>query len=576
MQDKPPASQTLRFSTFELDLRAGELRKQGVKVKIQEQPFRMLEMLLAHPGEVVTREDLRARLWPSDTFVDFDHGLNKAINKLREALGDSAESPRFIETLSKRGYRFVGDLSVERQQIRSLLVLPLENLSGDPEQEYFADGLTEVLTTNLAKFGALRIVSRTTAKVYKNAQKLLPQIARELDVDGIIEGSVTRSEGRVRISAQLLHAPTDSHLWAETYERDLGNVLALQSEIAQAIAREIRVKLRPQDQVHFADVRIVDPAAYEATLKGHYYFNTRTPWGFRKAVESFEEAIAKDPTYADAYSGLADCLCVMGLWGLLSPQEGFGRAKGLADRALTLNPSLGRAHSSVAWTAFNYEFDFMKTDREFRRAIELDPSYDSAQRWYGWSLAMMGRYEDAKLQVEQAIRLDPCSSGLHWVFGVVHWASRQPELAIAEYEKSLELEPNFPQAHWGLGQALLAQRKDAAAIAELQKAYELTHHAPVPALALAEAYAVAGESKKAHDILNRLPELTGQTYQGAYFIARVYAALGENSTALDWLETAYSTRAEWTTLLKMDLRLDSLRSEPRFQDLLRRMNYPNA
>src|SRR5262245_25441234 len=193
MQDKPACSQTLRFSTFELDLRAGELRKQGVKVKLQEQPFRILEMLLAHPGEVITRDELRSRLWASDTFVDFDHGLNKAINKLREALGDSAENPRFIETLSKRGYRFVGELSADRQGIRSLLVLPLENLSGDPEQEYFADGLTEALITNLARIGALRVISRTTAKTYKNAQKPVPQIARELDVDGIVEGSVMRS-----------------------------------------------------------------------------------------------------------------------------------------------------------------------------------------------------------------------------------------------------------------------------------------------------------------------------------------------------------------------------------------------
>jgi TolB-like protein/Tfp pilus assembly protein PilF len=573
MQNTPP-SPPLRFSTFELDLRAGELRKQGVRIKIQEQPFRILEMLLAHPGEVVTREELRARLWPADTFVDFDHGLNKAINKLREALGDSAESPRFIETLARRGYRFLGDLSADRQEIRSLLVLPLENLSGDPEQEYFADGITEVLTTNLAKIGALRVVSRTTAKVYKNAQKPLPQIARELGVDGIIEGSVMRSEGRVRISAQLVHAPTDSHLWAESYERDLGNVLALQSEIAQAIAREIQVKLRPQEQAHFADVRRVDPAAYEAHLKGQYYFNIRTPRGFNKAIESFQDAISKDPTYADAYSGLADCLCVRSLWGFLPPEEGCGRAKGLAVQALALDPALAQAHASLAWVAFNYDWDFATMDREFRRSIELDPSYDSARRWYGWSLAMLGRYNDAQIELDRAIHLDPASSGLHWVFGVVHWVCGKQEQAVREYEQSLELEPNFPQAHWGLGQALLALRRDKEALAHLQKACEITQNAPNPILGLAEGYAAVGETEKARDILARQQEITNQSYRMPYMNARVHAALGDHSGALDWLETAFRERAEWMPLLKMDQRMDGLRSEPRFQSLLRRMNYP--
>jgi TolB-like protein/Tfp pilus assembly protein PilF len=576
MQKDSASSTIIRFSTFELDVRAGELRKQGVKIKLQEQPLRILEMLLAHPGQLVTREELRTRLWPSDTFVDFDHSLNKAINKLREALGDSAESPRFIETLSRRGYRFLGDLSADRQGIRSLLVMPLENLSGDPEQEYFAEGLTEVLTTNLAKIAALRVVSRITAKVYKNAQKPLPQIARELDVDGIIEGSVMRSEGRVRISAQLVHAPTDSHLWAESYERDLGNVLALQSEIAQAIAREIQVKLQPQEQAHFAHARRVDPAAYEAHLKGQYYFNIRTPRGFNKAIECFEEAISKDPTYADAYSGLADCLCVKSHWGYLPPEEGSGRAKGLAVQALALDPALAQAHASLAWAAFNYDWDFATMDREFRRSIELDPSYDSARRWYGMSLAMMGRYEEARIQLEQAIRLDPCSSGHHFVFGLVHWIAREHEEAIKEYEKSLELEPDFPQTHWGLGLALLAQRNDVAAIAHLQKSCETSHNAPTPLLGLAEGYAVVGDSNEARDILARQQEITNQSYRIPYMNARVHAGLGEKSTALDWLETAYRARAQWMPLLKMDLRFDTLRSEPRFQDLLRRVNYPTV
>src|ERR1700740_2572118 len=258
MQSPSSGTEPVRFGLFEVDLRAGELRRQGVKLKLQEQPFQILAMLLANPGQVVTREQLRSKLWPVDTFVDFDHSLNKAINKLREALGDSADSPRFIETLAKRGYRFLAEMKGSPGRIQSLLVLPLENLSRDPEQEYFADGLTEELITKLARVSALRVLSRTTAMHYKCVRKALPEIARELQVDGVVEGTVLRSGERVRISAQLVHAPTDTHLWAESYERDLQDVLALQSEVAQAIAREVQVKLTPQEQAHFAQVRPVD------------------------------------------------------------------------------------------------------------------------------------------------------------------------------------------------------------------------------------------------------------------------------------------------------------------------------
>src|SRR5215467_7049301 len=249
MKSVPGDLRPIRFGAFELDVSAGELRKQGVRVRLQEQPLRLLQMLLANPGQVVSRDELRKALWPRNSYVDFDQGLNRAINKLREALGDSAESPRFIETLARRGYRFLGDLAANATQISSLLVLPLENLSGDPEQEYLADGLTEELTTSLAKIGALRVISRTTAMYYKRARKPLPEIARELGVEGVIEGSLIRAAGHVRVSAQLLHAPTDTHLWADSYDRDMRDILTLLSEVTQAIVREIQVKLTPQEQM---------------------------------------------------------------------------------------------------------------------------------------------------------------------------------------------------------------------------------------------------------------------------------------------------------------------------------------
>jgi TolB-like protein len=259
-----PSQGTVRFGAFELDQDAGELRKDGIKVRLQEQPFQMLQILLQRPGEVVTREELQQKIWPSDTFVDFDHGINNSIKRLREALGDTAETPRYVETLPRRGYRFLGDLKGGARHIQSLLVLPLENLSRDPEQEYFADGMTEALITNLAKISALQVVSRTTAMHYKGIHRPLPELARELGVDGIVEGTVMRSGKRVRISAQLVDAHSDRHLWAEDYDRDLRDILALQSEVAQAIAREVQITLTPRDRERLARTRPVNPEAYEA------------------------------------------------------------------------------------------------------------------------------------------------------------------------------------------------------------------------------------------------------------------------------------------------------------------------
>src|SRR3989475_882004 len=330
---------TIRFGVFEADFRAGELRKRGVKIKLQEQPLQILQMLLQHPGEVVARDELRQKIWPADTFVDFEQGLYNAVKRLRDALKDSAEKPRFIETLSRHGYRFIGTIDEGVRKIQSLAVLPLDNLSRDPEQEYFAEGLTEALITTLAKIGELRVVSRTSAMLYKGVRKPLREIARELEVDAIVEGTVLRAGRRVRITAQLIDAPKETHLWAESYERDLRDVLTLQAEVAQAIAREIRVKLTPVDEARLAKSHPVNPEAYEAYLKGRYYWNRR-PATIAKAITCFEQAIAKDQIYAPAYAGLSDCLCSLGAWGLVSANEGCRKAKGLAQRALEIDHTL--------------------------------------------------------------------------------------------------------------------------------------------------------------------------------------------------------------------------------------------
>ena len=407
MESAHPSRGAVRFGVFEVDLRAGELRKRGVKIKLQDQPFQILQILLERSGEVVTREEIRGRIWPADTFVDFDQGLNNAIKRLRESLGDSPDNPRFIETVPRHGYRFIGNLGVTSGQIKSLAVLPLENLSRDPEQEYFAEGLTEALITTLAKIGELRVVSRTSAMQYKGVHKALREIARELEADAIVEGTVLRVGRRVRITAQLIDAPNETHLWAESYERDLRDVLTLQAEVAHAIARQIQIKLTPQEQAHFADVHPVNPEAYEAHLKGRYHWNRRSGEALPKAVQYFQQAIAKDPTYAAAYSGLADCLSVLGYWCLVPPDEGCGKAKGLAHKALEMDHSLAEAHASLAFATMFYDFDFVTAEREFERSIELNPRNGTAHLWFGLSLGFIGRYEEGFTEVKRAVRLDP-------------------------------------------------------------------------------------------------------------------------------------------------------------------------
>jgi TolB-like protein/Tfp pilus assembly protein PilF len=574
MKDFSSASQTIRFGMFALDVRAGELRRQGVRIKLQEQPLRILEMLLANPGQVVTREELRSKLWPSNSFVDFDHGLNRAINKLREALGDSADNPRFIETLAKRGYRFRADLAADATQVRSLLVLPLENLSGDPEQEYFAVGLTEALTTHLANIGALRVISRTTATYYKRVQKPLPEIARELGVDGVIEGTVLRAEGRVRISAQLLHAPTDTHLWAGSYDRDLRDILVLQTEVASAIVKEIQVKVTPQEQTQLDRTPVTDAQAYDAYLRGRYYWSKRTIEGIRRAIQSFEEAIAREPRFAAAHAGLADCYGIRGYYAFASPEEGCAKGKKIALQAIEIDPNAAEPHTSLAWALQYYDYDFVAAEREFRRSIELDPRYIVAHYWLSMSLAWQGRFEEAIAESKHAIHLDPLSVAANPFLCMAYLCSRQYEQMAAHARRTIELYPDFPASHWALAWASLETSNHDLAIAEFKLAVECSGGATLFRALLAEAHAVAGNRDEAQRMLRQLLENAAQEYVTPYMIGRIYAALDQKDEAFRWLETGLQERASWMPFLKVDPRMDVLRADRRFSDLMRRIHFP--
>jgi TolB-like protein len=566
-----PTRNLVRFGDFEADIGSIELRKQGLRVKLQEQPFQVLQILLEHAGEVVSRDALRRQIWPADTFVDFEQGLNNAIKRLREALGDSPENPQFIETIPRHGYRFVAQLNQRPKCIRSLAVLPLENLSHDPEQEYFAEGLTEALINTLVKIGELQVVSRTSTMQYKGVHRPLREIAQELRVEGIIEGTVLKAGERVRISIQLVDARSDIHLWAEHYDRDLKDILALHSEVAQSVAREIEVKLTPVDEARITKGHPVNPEAYDAYLKGRYYWNRR-PAELGRAIQYFEQAMSKDPRYTAAHVGLADCLNSLTGLGVVPASEGSDKAKRLAQRVFEIDNSSAEACTALAYASL-FEYDFATAERGFERAIQLNPQYGFAHQMFGVYLGYLGRYEESYAELRRALRLDPLSSIFNAFLGVIYLYARRYDQAIEQCQKTLELEPNSATA-WGfLGWAQSCKLRHEDAIASLRKCCNIWPGAS-PIAWLGEAYAAAGFREEAYKILGQLEELSKQRYVTQYGRARIYAALGETDETFKWLETAYQQRANWMVLLKVDPCFDDLRSEPRFQDLMRRMNFP--
>ena len=409
---------------------------------------------------------------------------------------------------------------------------------------------------------------------YRKTDKNVPQIARELNVDAIVEGTVLRSGDRVRISVQLIDAHADTHLWAEGYDRDLRDVLALQSEVARAIAREIRVKLTAVDQARFADARPVEPKAYEAYLKGRYYWNRRSGDGFGKAVQHFQQAIAKDATCALAHAGLADCHSLLGAWGRIPPEEGCRKAKELAIEALELDNSLAEAHASLAFATMWYDYDFLTAEQEFERSIELNPRYAMGHSWFGFYLAMMGRYEEAYTEITRALRIDPHSSAIHYAFGFLYWSWRRYDQAIEQYEKALALEPANAIAHGFLCLAYLSKSLYKPAIGAAQKSVQLSQGASSFVALVGEAYAAAGCREEAHKVLEQLQEVSKHQYVTPYLVARIYSALGDKDEAFRWLEVGYREHEALMVTLNTDPRMDELRSDRRFQNLMGRMNFP--
>jgi TolB-like protein/Tfp pilus assembly protein PilF len=565
-----------RFGAFEFNLKTGELRKGGIRIKLPDQSAEILAVLLERPGELVTREALREKLWPVDTFVDFDHGLNNATNRLREALSDSAESPRFIETLPRRGYRFIAPLERGGQEqapphIGSLAVLPLENLTGDAAQEYFVDGMTDALITRLAQIGALRVISRTSAMHCKGTHKKLPEIARELNVDAVVEGTVARSGSRVRISAQLIHAPSDQHLWAKQYERNLTDILLLQAEVASAIANEVQVRLTPQERARLASARLINPEAYQAYLRGRLHWNKRTEEGMKKGLELFQQALDKDPSYALSHAGVAECYNMMGFWGVAAPHEVSPKAKAAASKALEIDENLAEGHAARGWAQFAYDWDWAGGEKELQRAIELNPGYATAHQWYSHLLVYQGRVEEALAEVERTLALDPLSLVMNSSGALIYLLARQHDQALECVHKTLELDQHFAPPYLWLGLALGEKGRHPEALEALRRAVPLSGNGPRYLAGLGHRCAVAGEAEQARALLSALEKLSKQRYVSAYDFAVIYAGLGESESVFGWLEKAYEERSMWVALVNADSRFDPFHSDPRFQQFLTRL-----
>jgi TolB-like protein/DNA-binding winged helix-turn-helix (wHTH) protein/Flp pilus assembly protein TadD len=629
MQQTEIPPRNLKFGVFEVDLRTGELTRLGKRVRLQEQPFQLLAMLLEKPRELVTREELHLKLWPQTT-VDFDHGLNKAISKIREALGDSAENPRFIETVARRGYRFLADVTVvggeetktesgdlvpqqtseplrfrdaagsseqsarpfvwwlfgvvlvlaislstlvypsrlSSPMIHSIMVLPLENLSSDASHNYFTDGMTDELITNLAQIRRLRVISAPSSIADKGDSEGPHELARNMDVDAVVKGSVLFSGDRVRITARLIEMPTERDVWAQSYEGDLRHTLRSQSEIAHAIAEQFRGVLDRQEGAALKKPTD-NPLAYKTYLKGRYFLNQRTGDGLKKAVQSFNAAITLDPNYAEAYAGLADAYALSGHWkyGVLAPQDAFVKAKAAALKALALNGNLGEAHASLAYIFDLYGRDWEAAEAEYKLAIELNPAYPTLHLWYAWHLMMMGKASESILELRRADSLDPLSPVINANLAEAFCASHLYDKCMEQSRETLELSPNFALGHYVVGEALLQKHMYDDAIAEFQRAIELSGHCGTFDSNLAYAYAASGRKEEATKIAADLESQHNPAVDAN--IALIYEGLGDQDRAMIWLNKAYDSRFNPSILLRPAF--DPLRSDARFSDLLQRL-----
>ena len=628
----------LCFGAFELDTNSAELRKRGHRIALQEQPYQILLLLLQNSGEVVTREKIRVKLWGTDTIVDFDRGLNKSMVKLRQVLGDDADSPRFIETMPRRGYRFLlpvgtrggqsaitqdnvaggtvppslaqrhwwepsrrwhllivvlltallivllkpiaGRLVYRMSQnesasvaIQSLGVLPLENLSGDPAQDYFAQGMTDELNTNLARIHSLRVVSRTSMTRFQNTHKSIPEIARELKVDALIEGSVVRSGDKVRITTQLIDARRDMHLWAQSYERKVDDILEVQDSIALDIATQVRATLSPLERDYFAINRApIRPNAYDDYLHGRSELSKQNVDAILKATEYFQRAIEDDPQYARAYGGMAEAYSLLANYQELLPADAFAKAKTAALKALSLDSNSPEAHSALAMVKHHFEWDWSGAEAEYKRAVELQPNFATAHHRYAWFLSDSGRHDQALEEIRLAQELDPNSIVVQTNLGRVLYRARRYDESIVALQKGVEMDSSRMFSHVFLGMAYEQKGRCAEALNEFRIVETIADGRA--GTGGAHAFAICGQRREA---LRALKALTGPMKYPTrdwFYIAGVFAAVGDNDQAFDWLNKAFQNHDFYLTEMAAHPYMDPLRSDPRFKKLLREIRFP--
>jgi len=630
------SSARLRFDDFEIDLRSGDVWKRGVRVRLQEQPFQVLRTLLERQGEIVTRDELKQILWPADTFVDFDDGLNTAVKKIRDVLGDSVERPRYIETIPRKGYRFLAALEVQptgtpasvansktelaqagkatggstprlkekfpssgmrmliggitvlafavsalvlhrangakhssQPAIRSLAVLPLKNLSGDSAQDYLADGMTEALIGRLAGIHDLRVISRTSAMQFKNTQLSVPEIAKTLHVDAIVEGSVIRDGNRIRVHAQLIRASTDEHFWSEAYDREPQDVLALQSDVAQSIARKVEVTITGEEHARLQAARSVAPEVYDLYLKGRFGRNN-SKTELEKGIAYFEEAIQKDPTFAPAYVGLADAYDNLGtVFVGAPPAEARLKEISAAQKALEIDPEIVEAHVLRAHV-LQRRWQWSEAESEYKRAMELNPNDVAANRGFALWLLCQGHSEEAVVWVRRARELDPLGAARSSV-GYILFEARHYDEAVQVLREVLATRPDDAGAHWYLGFSLIAEERAKEAIPLLEKAVSLTDRGPGAIGVLIRAYAHAGRRDEALKLLQELKKRSQTGYVPSGAFVNAYLGLGDNEQAFVWLERACEEQSNILQFLKVHPFFDPLRGDPRFTDLLRRV-----
>jgi len=566
-----------RFALYELDTHAGELRKHGTRIKVQSKPLALLLVLLEHSGEVVTREELRARLWTADTFVDFEHSLSVAVRKLRDALCDSAEQPRYIETVPRRGYRFLMEVAcVAGPGKKMLAVLPFGTLEGtqegDPAQRQFADGLTDEMITQLGRVNprSLGVIARSSAMTYRGTTKSAAEIARELGVEYLLEGSVQRQGRRLRIRTQLVQAGDQTQLWGETYDRPTADLLGIQTEVAQELARALAVELLPGTAAAIARGGTQNSQARASYLKGRFEWSRRTVHAVARALEYFHAAVALDPHFALALNGLADAYSLLGYYGVLAPAEAFGKARAACLAALAIEPKLAEAHCSLAFATLQYDWDWANAEREHRLALELNENYAPAHHWYGIDLTQAGRFTEAEAALTRAVQLDPMDVATRAHIGRLRYFERDYKEAVRLLRHVVEGDPAYGPAHYFLGLAHAQLAEHGAALDGLRSALLLSPDHPAVLSAMAFVYARMGRPFHALELRDRLSALAAQQYVSPLFIAFA-AATTDRDEAFRQLEHAVEERAPWLLYLPMEPAFDALREDVRFAAVVRKL-----